>query len=102
MSNYINTAFEKVDAIILPSAPTPAFGIGEKQDNPVTMYLNDIFTIPASLAGLPAMSVPAAFSKSGLPLGMQVIGRAFDELTMLKLAYNIEKTLSLDLNPRGF
>ncbi len=95
-------AFAKVDAIVLPTAPTAAFGLDDKQDDPVTMYLNDIFTIPASLAGLPAMSVPAAFSEKGLPLGMQVISNAFDELTMLQVAHTIEKSLSLDLNPRGY
>jgi aspartyl-tRNA(Asn)/glutamyl-tRNA(Gln) amidotransferase subunit A len=102
ISNDFDTAFASVDAIVLPSAPTPAFGLNEKQDNPVTMYLNDIFTIPASLAGLPAMSVPAAFSGNGLPLGMQVISKAFDELTMLRVAHAIEQASALNLCPRGF
>jgi len=102
ISNDFKDAFTKVDAIILPSAPTPAFGINEKQDNPVSMYLNDIFTIPASLAGLPAMSVPAALSKEGLPLGMQIVASRFDEVSMLKVAYTIEKSLSIDFSPRGF
>ena len=102
ISDDFKKAFANVEAILLPSAPTPAFGLNEKQDNPVTMYLNDIFTIPASLAGLPAMSVPAGFSKSGLPLGMQIVSDAFDEVNMLRVAYAIEKNLSLDLTPRGF
>jgi len=102
ISNDFETAFASVDAIVLPSAPTPAFGLNEKQDNPVTMYLNDIFTIPASLAGLPAMSVPAAFSSNGLPLGMQIISKAFDELTMLRVARAIEQASALNLCPRGF
>ena len=102
ISNDFVEAFVKVDAIILPSTPTGAFGLDEIQDNPVTMYLNDIFTIPASLAGLPAMSVPAALSKTDLPLGMQIISNAFDELTMLQVAYAIEQSLSLDFSPRGF
>lgn len=102
ISNDFISAFEKVDAIVLPVAPTAAFGIDDKQDDPVTMYLNDIFTIPASLAGLPAMSIPGAFADNGLPLGMQVISKAFDELTMLQVAHAIEQSLSLDLNPRGY
>ncbi len=102
ISNDFKDAFSNVEAIILPTAPTPAFGINEKQDNPVSMYLNDIFTIPASLAGLPAMSVPAALSSTGLPLGMQIIAKQFDELSMLKVAHEIEKSLSIDFSPRGF
>ncbi|MDX2049806.1 MAG: Asp-tRNA(Asn)/Glu-tRNA(Gln) amidotransferase subunit GatA [Rickettsiaceae bacterium] len=94
-------AFEVCEDIILPSAPTEAFGVDEKQDDPVTMYLNDIFTIPASLAGLPAMSIPAAFSKNGLPLGMQIISRDFCEGSMLHTAQNIEQALKLDLTPNG-
>ncbi|WP_342279004.1 Asp-tRNA(Asn)/Glu-tRNA(Gln) amidotransferase subunit GatA [Candidatus Tisiphia endosymbiont of Myopa tessellatipennis] len=84
-------AFAQVEAIILPSAPSEAFNLGEKQDNPVTMYLNDLFTIPASLAGLPCCSVPAALSSRGLPLGMQVIGKALDEYNTLKVAAAIER-----------
>lgn len=96
-------AFKKVDVIILPSAPTPAFGISETNQNPVTMYLNDIFTIPASLAGLPCISVPAALTKSGLPLGMQVIGRTLDEYNTLKVAAAIERAcVNINFIPRGF
>lgn len=86
-------AFEKVDVILTPTAPTQAFAIGDKSMNedPVNMYLNDIFTIPASLAGLPAMSLPIGLSKDGLPLGLQLIGRSFDEGTVLKVAYALEK-----------
>lgn len=83
-------AFTKVDAILTPTAPSAAFGLGEKMDDPVTMYLNDVFTIPASLAGLPALSVPAGFSSEGLPLGLHIIGKAFDESTVLKVAKVIE------------
>ncbi|OYV26113.1 MAG: aspartyl/glutamyl-tRNA amidotransferase subunit A, partial [Acidocella sp. 20-63-7] len=72
-----NQAFENVDAILTPTAPSTAFGLGEKMDDPVTMYLNDVFTVPASLAGVPAMSVPAGVSAEGLPLGLQVIGKHF-------------------------
>ncbi len=101
IANDFNSSFEKVDAIVLPTAPTVTFGINEKQDDPVTMYLNDIFTIPASLAGLPAMSVPAAMH-DGLPLGMQVVGKALDEYTMLKVADAIERNIKCDFTPKEF
>ncbi|WP_341753665.1 Asp-tRNA(Asn)/Glu-tRNA(Gln) amidotransferase subunit GatA [Candidatus Tisiphia endosymbiont of Dioctria rufipes] len=91
ISDDFKKAFAQVEAIILPSAPSEAFNLGEKQDNPVTMYLNDLFTIPASLAGLPCCSVPAALSSRGLPLGMQVIGKALDEYNTLKVAAAIER-----------
>ncbi len=83
--------FAKVDAILTPTAPSAAFGLGEKMDDPVTMYLNDVFTVPASLAGVPAMSVPAGLSAEGLPLGLQVIGRHFDEETVFAVSAAIEK-----------
>lgn len=89
MQDFVQ-AFEKVDVILTPTTPTPAFGLGEKMD-PVTMYLNDVFTVPASLAGLPGMSVPAGISKDGLPLGLQLISRSFDEETMFRAAHVIEK-----------
>ncbi|WP_341757160.1 MULTISPECIES: Asp-tRNA(Asn)/Glu-tRNA(Gln) amidotransferase subunit GatA [unclassified Candidatus Tisiphia] len=91
ISDDFNKAFEQVEAIIMPSAPSETFNLGEKQDNPVTMYLNDLFTIPASLAGLPCCSVPAALSSRGLPLGMQVIGKALDEYNTIKVAAAIER-----------
>jgi aspartyl-tRNA(Asn)/glutamyl-tRNA(Gln) amidotransferase subunit A len=84
-------AFAKVDAILTPTAPSAAFGLGEKMDDPVTMYLNDVFTVPASLAGVPAMSVPAGLSADGLPLGLQIIGRHFDEETVFAVSAAIEK-----------
>lgn len=83
-------AFEKYDIIIGPTAPTTAFKIGEKIDDPLTMYLNDICTIPVNLAGLPAISVPCGLA-DGLPVGMQIIGRAFDEATLLRAAYAYEQ-----------
>jgi len=83
-------AFEKYDVIIGPTAPTTAFKIGEKIDDPLTMYLNDICTIPVNLAGLPAISVPCGLA-DGLPVGMQIIGRAFDEATLLRAAYAYEQ-----------
>jgi aspartyl-tRNA(Asn)/glutamyl-tRNA(Gln) amidotransferase subunit A len=83
------SAFAKCDVILTPTTPSPAFAAGEKMD-PVTMYLNDVFTVPASLAGLPGMSVPAGYSSEGLPLGLQLISKAFDEETMIKAAATIE------------
>ncbi|MDB2414442.1 Asp-tRNA(Asn)/Glu-tRNA(Gln) amidotransferase subunit GatA [Rickettsiales bacterium] len=91
-------AFKNVDAILTPTAPTAAFAAGEKMD-PVTTYLNDIFTVPASLAGLPGISVPAGISSDGLPLGLQIIGKAFDEVTMFKVADKIEKSAGFSCNP---
>jgi aspartyl-tRNA(Asn)/glutamyl-tRNA(Gln) amidotransferase subunit A len=84
-------AFAKVDALLTPTAPSAAFGIGEKMDDPVTMYLNDVFTVPASLAGVPAMSVPAGLDAQGLPLGLQIIGRHFDEETVFAVGAALEK-----------
>lgn len=89
-------AFKKVDAILTPSTPSAAFAINASKDlDPVKMYLNDAFTIPANLAGLPAMSVPAGFNKEGLPLGLQIISKAFDEQTMFDLALAIEEDVKI-------
>jgi aspartyl-tRNA(Asn)/glutamyl-tRNA(Gln) amidotransferase subunit A len=82
-------AFERCDCILTPTAPSAAFAIGEKADDPVAMYLNDVFTVPADLAGLPAISVPAGLSE-GLPLGLQIIGRAFDEEMVLRVGQVLE------------
>jgi aspartyl-tRNA(Asn)/glutamyl-tRNA(Gln) amidotransferase subunit A len=82
-------AFERVDCLLTPTAPSAAFAIGEKSDDPVAMYLNDVFTVPADLAGIPAISVPTELF-DGLPLGMQIIGRAFDEATVLRVAGVLE------------
>ena len=79
-------AFAEVDAIVSPTAPTPAFKLGEKVDDPLAMYLNDVFTIPAPLAGVPAISVPAGYSLAGLPIGLQLIGKPFDEATLFRVA----------------
>ncbi len=93
-------AFTKVDAILTPTTPTPAFAIGEKFDS-VTMYLNDVFTVPASLAGLPGMSLPVGISSNGLPLGLQVIANSFDEISMLNVARCLEENAGYNLTPRG-
>ena len=79
------------DVILAPTAPSAAFGLGEKMADPLAMYLNDVFAVPASLAGLPAMSVPAALNREGLPLGLQIIGKAFDEQGVLNAGLAIEE-----------
>ncbi len=84
-------AFEKVDVIITPTSPTTAFKLGEKVDDPLQMYLSDIYTVSVNLAGVPAINVPAGFDKKGLPIGMQIIGRQFDEGTILTVSDFLEK-----------
>ncbi len=91
--------FESVDLILSPTAPSAAFGIGEKQDDPIQMYLNDVFTVPANLAGLPGISVPAGLSAEGLPLGLQLIGRPFDEPTVLQAAHVLERAANFTALP---
>ena len=83
-------AFERVDCILAPTAPSAAFAIGEKTEDPIAMYLNDVFTVPANLAGVPAIAVPVGLSGDGLPLGLQIIGRAFDEETVLRVGEVLE------------
>lgn len=84
-------AFETCDILLSPVAPTPAFRIGEKTDDPLTMYLSDIFTLSANLAGIPGMSVPCGFSAEGLPIGLQLLGKHFNEEMLFKVAYNFEQ-----------
>jgi aspartyl-tRNA(Asn)/glutamyl-tRNA(Gln) amidotransferase subunit A len=84
-------AFDACDVIACPVAPTPAFKIGEKVDDPLTMYLSDIFTLSANLAGIPGISVPCGFSSGGLPIGLQLLGKHFDEAGLFKSAYNFER-----------
>ncbi len=84
-------AFQKCDVLIGPVSPTPAFKIGEKTDNPLQMYLNDIFTLPASLAGLPGLSLPCGYTSAGLPIGLQILGPHLGEATVLKAAYHFEQ-----------
>jgi len=84
-------AFEKCDLLLTPTAPSAAFALGEKADDPLAMYLNDVFTVPSSLAGLPAMSVPGGLDQAGLPLGLQIIGRPLDEQGVLNAALAIEE-----------
>ena len=89
-------AFKKCDVILTPTSPTDAFAIGDKSmaENPINMWLNDVFTVSVNLAGLPAISLPAGLSARGLPLGLQLIGKAFDENTILKTAYALEKDIN--------
>ena len=92
-------AFRKVDLILTPSAPSAAFALGEKSDDPVQMYLNDVFTVTANLAGLPGASVPAGLDAKGLPLGLQLIARPFDEETMFKGLWALEKAAAFKARP---
>ncbi|NLI26292.1 MAG: Asp-tRNA(Asn)/Glu-tRNA(Gln) amidotransferase subunit GatA [Acetobacter sp.] len=92
-------AFENVDVLLTPTAPTAAFGQNEKPSDPVQMYLNDIFTVPASMAGVPAMSVPVSLDSQGLPLGLQLIGRHFDEETVIAAGAALEKAAAFTARP---
>lgn len=85
------SAFKKCDCIVTPTSPTPAFKLGERLKDPLSMYLSDIFTIPANLAGIPGMSIPCGFTDNGLPVGLQILGNHFDEETILKVAYTFEQ-----------
>ncbi|MEE1569142.1 MAG: amidase family protein, partial [Alphaproteobacteria bacterium] len=99
ISRDFREAFDKVDVLLTPTAPSSAFAIGEKMGDPIAMYLNDVFTVPASLAGLPAASIPAGLSGDGLPLGLQLIARPFDEETMFRAARAVEDAAAFDAEP---
>lgn len=92
-----DAAFEKVDCIICPTSPVPAFKIGERANNPLEMYLSDIYTIPANLAGIPGISIPCGFSKETLPIGLQILGRHFEEKKLLQIAYAFERETDFHL-----
>ena len=96
IANDFKAAFEKCDAILTPTAPSSAFAIGENSDDPIKMYLGDVFTIPASLAGLPGISVPAGLDDQGLPLGLQIISRPWDEVTMFCTANALEQAIQFN------
>ena len=93
-----DNSFKSVDAILTPSTPNSSFKMGEKEGDPVSMYLNDIFTVPVNLAGLPAISVPSGYDKKKLPLGLQLIGKPFDEQTVLNLSLALQKRINFKRN----
>ena len=98
IKNDFDKVFKNIDAVLTPSTPSSAFKIGEKKDDPISMYLNDVFTVPVNLAGLPAISVPAGYDKNRLPLGLQLIGKPFDEQTILNLSLAIQKRTDFKKN----
>ena len=97
--NDFVSAFEGCDAVLTPTCPSPAFAFGEKSGDPVEMYLNDVFTVTANLAGLPGISVPTGMSKSGLPLGLQVIGKALDETACFRVGGELERAAGFVAKP---
>jgi aspartyl-tRNA(Asn)/glutamyl-tRNA(Gln) amidotransferase subunit A len=99
IADDFKTAFESVDALLTPTAPSAAFGLGDRTSDPVAMYLNDIFTVTVNLAGLPGMSVPAGLDEKGLPLGLQLIGRPLDEGTLFSLAGALEQAANFTAKP---
>jgi aspartyl-tRNA(Asn)/glutamyl-tRNA(Gln) amidotransferase subunit A len=94
LAHDFDEAFAKVDAIVTPTTPTPAFKLGEKTDDPLAMYLADIFTVTADLAGIPGISIPCGKNKEGLPIGMQILGKHFGEATILRVAHVAEHALA--------
>ena len=96
MEDFKN-AFDRCDAILAPTVPTPAFKIGENIDDPLTMYLSDIYTLSANLAGIPGMTVPCGFSPEGLPIGLQILGAHFNESMLVKIAHNFEQATDFHL-----
>jgi aspartyl-tRNA(Asn)/glutamyl-tRNA(Gln) amidotransferase subunit A len=95
-------AWDKCDVLLTPTAPSAAFALGEKSADPLAMYLNDVFTVPSSLAGLPAMSVPGGLDKAGLPLGLQIIGKALDEQSVLNAGLAIEQRAGFTARPEAW
>jgi aspartyl-tRNA(Asn)/glutamyl-tRNA(Gln) amidotransferase subunit A len=95
-------AWESCDLLLTPTAPSAAFALGEKSADPIAMYLNDVFTVPSSLAGLPAMSVPGGLDSHGLPLGLQIIGKAFDEQGVLNAGLAIEQRAGFSSRPASW
>ena len=91
IKNEFNKVFEKYDILIIPTSPVTAFGIGEKSDNPLEMYMADICTVPINVTGVPAISIPCGVDKEGLPIGMQIVGKHFSEETILNAAYTYEQ-----------
>lgn len=100
LNDFMN-AYEKCDVLLTPTAPSAAFAVGENEDDPIKMYLNDVFTVPASLAGLPGSSIPAGLDAHGLPLGLQILGRPWDEETVLKASHILEKQANFTAMPQS-
>ena len=98
IKNDFDESFKKVDAILTPSTPSAAFKIGEKKNDPISMYLNDIFTVPVNLAGIPAISIPAGTDNNNYPLGLQLIGKTLDEQKLLNIAFAAEKKINFKQN----
>ena len=94
IKNDFDESFKKVDAILTPSTPSSAFKFGEKTNDPISMYLNDIFTVPVNLAGIPAISIPGGVDSKGYPMGLQLIAKALDEQTILNIALTMEKAIN--------
>ena len=94
IKNDFDKCFKNIDAILTPSTPSSAFKVGEKSNDPISMYLNDIFTVPVNLAGIPAISIPAGLDNQGYPLGLQIISKALDEQKILNIAFAMEKKIS--------
>src|SRR4030042_7205129 len=101
MRNDFEEAFQQVDVIMAPTAPTPAFRIGEKSEDPLQMYLSDIHTIPVNLAGVPGISIPCGFSRQNLPIGLQIMGKHFDEGKLFRVAYTFEQNTDFHLKKPG-
>ncbi|MEE4208110.1 MAG: Asp-tRNA(Asn)/Glu-tRNA(Gln) amidotransferase subunit GatA, partial [Parvularcula sp.] len=99
IADELAQVFAGVDMLLTPSSPSAAFGLGEKSDDPIAMYLNDVFTVTANLAGIPGISVPAGLDAQGLPLGLQLLGPAFGEETLLQGAYALEEAIGFDAQP---
>jgi aspartyl-tRNA(Asn)/glutamyl-tRNA(Gln) amidotransferase subunit A len=102
MRSDFDEAFKKCDIIVTPVSPTTAFKTGERLEDPLTMYLSDIFTIPVNLAGLPGMSLPCGFDEKGLPIGLQIIGQPLDEARMLQAAYVFEAERKVEKMPARY
>ena len=101
IADDFSQAFERVDALLTPTAPSGPFRAGANMDDPVAMYLNDVFTVTVNLAGLPGLSVPAGLDAAGLPLGLQVIGRPWDEATVFKVGRALEEAAAFTTLPYG-
>lgn len=97
IKNDFDNAFENIDCIICPTSPVPGFKVGERANNPLQMYLSDIYTIPANLAGIPGISIPCGVSSDGLPIGMQILGKHFEEKRLLQIAYAFEQETNFHL-----